>query len=327
MTNQLEVIVKQSGLETTKAQYILKNFQDYFKIASEWEVKAKAIKVTDASQVGDMAMARTGRLFLREKRIAIEKSRKSLKEQALREGKAIDGIANVLKALIEPIEEYLDKQERFVEIQEEEKRETMRLEVEKRIEEERIEEERLTKLADERRMKALSYSEFWTADYNFRIMSETNFNSVMEDLKKRKLEYNKEQEKQRLENERLKKEAIEREKNAEAERKKQEAKLAKEKAKRETEMKALEEKRQKAMAERKAIEKKALKEREKAEADLRKAEEKARKEREEAEVKAEAERKEKEKIKAQLIEAEKDTIKCPHCKKTFSIKEAKSGKR
>ena len=46
--NQLQVIVQQSGLETTKAQYILDKFQDYFTIASEWETKAKAIKVTNA---------------------------------------------------------------------------------------------------------------------------------------------------------------------------------------------------------------------------------------------------------------------------------------
>jgi hypothetical protein len=115
MEQSLEVIVKESGLETTKANYILEKFQDHFKIAAEWEAKAKTIVVTEESQTAEMQMARAGRLFLREKRIAVEKSRKELKEQALREGKAIDGIANVLKALIEPIEDYLDKQEHFVE--------------------------------------------------------------------------------------------------------------------------------------------------------------------------------------------------------------------
>lgn len=140
--NQLQVIVKEAGLAPTKAKYILERFQDYFEIASEWEIKAKAIKVTNASQTGDMAMARKGRLFLKEQRCVIETTRKELKEEALREGRAIDGIANVLKALIVPIEDYLDRQERFVEIQEEEKREAMRLEVEKRIEEERIAKEK-----------------------------------------------------------------------------------------------------------------------------------------------------------------------------------------
>jgi hypothetical protein len=115
MENQLQEIVTSSGLEQPKAQFILEKFQGYFAIAAEWETKAKAIVVTDDEQKSDMQIARVGRLFLREKRVAIEKARKELKEQALREGKAIDGIANVLKALIEPIEEYLDKQEHFTE--------------------------------------------------------------------------------------------------------------------------------------------------------------------------------------------------------------------
>jgi len=137
--NQLQVIVKESGLEPTKAKYILDNFQNYFEVADEWTKKAKTIIVTNESQTVDMEMARVGRLFLREKRIAIEKARKDLKEQSLREGKAIDGIANVLKALIVPIEEYLEKQEKFIEIREEAKREAKRLEIEARMaEEERI---------------------------------------------------------------------------------------------------------------------------------------------------------------------------------------------
>lgn len=140
--SQLEVIVKESQLEPTKAQYILENFKNYFELAAEWEAKAKTLIVTDASQKAEMEMARTGRLFLREKRIAVENSRKKLKEQSLREGKAIDGIANVLKALIEPIEEHLERQEKFIEIKQKEKDDAHRAEVERRMEEERQEEER-----------------------------------------------------------------------------------------------------------------------------------------------------------------------------------------
>jgi len=114
MEDQLSVIVKESGLEKTKAQVLLDNFSRYFQLAADWEKKAKTIVITDASQTAEMQMARTGRLFLRQKRIVIEKTRKDLKEQSLREGKAIDGIANILKALIIPIEEYLEKQEKFV---------------------------------------------------------------------------------------------------------------------------------------------------------------------------------------------------------------------
>lgn len=153
MENQLQVIVKESGLDATKAQFILDNFQNYFALASEWEAKAKTIVVTSGDQKDDMKLAREGRLELREKRIAVEKSRKDLKEQCLREGKAIDGIANILKALIVPIEEYLEQQERFVEIQEEKKAEARRLEIERRMaEEDRIKAEK--EVAEQERLKA-----------------------------------------------------------------------------------------------------------------------------------------------------------------------------
>lgn len=131
--NQLATIVDESGLDKSKADVLLQSFQDYFKIAGEWEQKAKVLVVTSEAQVAEMKMAREGRLFLKEKRVAMEKVRKSLKEQSLREGKAIDGIANVIKALIIPIEQHLDRQEHFVELREAEKAEALRLEVEARI--------------------------------------------------------------------------------------------------------------------------------------------------------------------------------------------------
>lgn len=34
--NQLEVIVKESQLEPSKAKFILDNFKNYFEIAAEW---------------------------------------------------------------------------------------------------------------------------------------------------------------------------------------------------------------------------------------------------------------------------------------------------
>ena len=136
--NRLAVIVRDSDLDSTKAAILLENFKDYFQIAKEWEVKARAIVVTDVGQKTEMEMARVGRLFLREKRIAIEKTRKELKEQSLREGKAIDGIANVLKAVIVPIEEYLNSQEKFAEIKAKEEADRIRAEMEAKAEQERI---------------------------------------------------------------------------------------------------------------------------------------------------------------------------------------------
>ena len=117
--NLVVSMVRTSGLDAAKAEIILANFQEYAAIAADWEAKAKTIVVTSPTQVAEMKTAREGRLVLRGKRTAIETIRKNLKEQSLREGKTIDGIAGTLRALIEPIEEYLEKQERFVEIQEE----------------------------------------------------------------------------------------------------------------------------------------------------------------------------------------------------------------
>ena len=45
MENKLALIVKESGLESSKAKYILEKFQDYFQIASEWETKAKSLVI------------------------------------------------------------------------------------------------------------------------------------------------------------------------------------------------------------------------------------------------------------------------------------------
>jgi len=147
--NKLQIIIDESGLESTKARKLMENFQDYFEIAEEWEIKARSIIVTDENQAADMKMARVGRLFLREKRIAIEKARKELKEQSLREGKAIDGIANILKSLIVPIEEYLDKQEKFVEIRDAEIAEQRRIEADRLLREKEEAERIAREKADE----------------------------------------------------------------------------------------------------------------------------------------------------------------------------------
>lgn len=224
--NQLAIIVKESGLEVAKAKYILEKFQDYFGIAEEWEKKAKTLIVTNDTQTAEMQMARTGRLFLKEKRVAIEKARKELKEQALREGKAIDGIANVLKALIVPIEQYLEQQERFVEIRVEKAAEARRLEVEKRLEEERIAEEKA--YAEELEKKRIE---------NERLKKEA-------EIRERKFvkERAEQEKKLAVEKEKVREEREAQEKKMADERKKQEEILAKERAKAEAERKEAEEK-------------------------------------------------------------------------------------
>lgn len=114
--NKLVVLVQQSGLEKSHAQEVLDNFIGFFESAKKWEIEARGINVTDMTQTGLMSKAREIRLQLKDIRVNAEKVRKELKEQSLREGKAIDGIANIIKALVVPLEEHLEKQEKFVEL-------------------------------------------------------------------------------------------------------------------------------------------------------------------------------------------------------------------
>lgn len=116
--NQLMVVVEQSSLDLNDKQSLLNIFTPYFNQADEWTAKAKDIVITDASQIDLMQQARQARLMLKDIRVNVEKTRKQLKEDSLRKGKAIDGIANVIKYLVEPVEDHLEKQEKFVEIQE-----------------------------------------------------------------------------------------------------------------------------------------------------------------------------------------------------------------
>ena len=126
--NELVRVIETSGLDKTKAQVLLDKFTGYFEIASEWERKTKELIVNDISQVTEMKMAREARLFLSKKRIDIEKTRKALKEDSLREGQTIDAIAKILKNLIEPIENELEKKERFAEIKEAERKAELKAE-------------------------------------------------------------------------------------------------------------------------------------------------------------------------------------------------------
>jgi len=118
----LPAIIEKIGLDEEQSALVVKQFEEFAVIAAEWETKAKAIVVTDESQTEVMAQARSGRLFLKNKRVEMEKIRKSLKDRSLKEGQAIDGIARYIKGLIEPIENHLDQQEKFVEIREEQRK-------------------------------------------------------------------------------------------------------------------------------------------------------------------------------------------------------------
>lgn len=303
--NKLLQIVKTSGLEQTKADFILQKFQDYFHIAADWEMKAKALVVTNPGQIAEMKMAREGRLFLKGKRVEIERSRKELKEQSLREGRAIDGIANVLKALIEPTEEYLERQERFVEIQEEERRKLLK---EKR-EVEMRELGAVPELYDLEHMDEETYASIIQAAKDMIARQKEAERKAEEE----RIAKEKEQERIRVENERLRREAEEKGRQMAEERAKAEAeqkRLREEAEKREEEAREREAK-LKAEQEAKLRAERERREREAAKAKAI-ADEKLRKEREERErlqaqlkSKAEAEAKEKKRLADEARKAER----------------------
>lgn len=107
--------VEKDGVALQDVQALRSAFVEMFEGAEKWTKQALTIRVTAADQVREMKLAREARLALREIRCNAENTRKKLKEDSLRRGRAIDGIANVLKALIEPAEEHLMEQEKFAE--------------------------------------------------------------------------------------------------------------------------------------------------------------------------------------------------------------------
>lgn len=210
--SQLEIIVRESGLVETKAEIILHKFQDYFSMAAEWERKARQIVVTSEDQEFEIGQARAGRLLLKKKRLEIESTRKDMKEDALREGKAIDGIANVLKALIIPIEDYLEKQENFAENKRKER------ELAEKQEQERIFQEaeraRIAKEDEEREKIRLE---------NERLKEEAQERILEQAMERKRQEEELAKERKKAEDERLLRESI-----IEADRIKREAEIAKE---------------------------------------------------------------------------------------------------
>jgi hypothetical protein len=114
--SELSVVAKDNQLSANKVQELLSNFSQHAVEAQAVIDEAKTITVTGEKQVELMGKARIARLKLKNIRVEVEHTRKQLKEESLREGKAVDGMANIIKALIVPAEEHLEKQEKFAEV-------------------------------------------------------------------------------------------------------------------------------------------------------------------------------------------------------------------
>ena len=103
LSNEI-VLSLPDGLAPETARSLSSAFASYFDRADEWRAKALAIVVKDESEVREMKRARETRLALKDIRVSAEKTRKALKADSLRKGKAIDGIYNMLDYAIRPLE-------------------------------------------------------------------------------------------------------------------------------------------------------------------------------------------------------------------------------
>ena len=111
----LAVIAKESGIEPTKAQVVLAQFQTFAELAADWEQKTRSLVITDASQKEEIQLARTARLNLVNIRTSAEKTKKKLKEGILVEGRLIDAMYNFIVGITKPIEAELEEKEKFAE--------------------------------------------------------------------------------------------------------------------------------------------------------------------------------------------------------------------
>lgn len=123
-TDALAVVV--TDLEPESALAIRGAFGALFDQVAEWTRRAREIRVTSLDDKRGMKLARESRLAVRDVRIEAEHARKRLKSDIVRRGKAIDGAANIIKDLLEPIEVYLLEQETFAARHEQARKDALR---------------------------------------------------------------------------------------------------------------------------------------------------------------------------------------------------------
>lgn len=113
----LAIELQKENLPEQDALALQGSFAPFFREAERLKDQALSIVVVSADQKDVIASAREMRLNLKAIRTSTENARKNLKDESLRRGRAIDGMANVIKFIIVPLEEHLEAQEKFAEVQ------------------------------------------------------------------------------------------------------------------------------------------------------------------------------------------------------------------
>lgn len=102
-------------LEPAEALALTADIDGFMTRIRTLRTRAQGIVVTGRGQEAEEKAARVTRLALRAERIEATKQIKALKASSLRRGRALDGVAAIVREMIEPVEEYLALQESYTE--------------------------------------------------------------------------------------------------------------------------------------------------------------------------------------------------------------------
>ena len=156
----IAIIAKDRGVNSEDSARLVKVFGGPFRDAGEILAEYKNIKVKDESDTETMAEARKKRLILANVRFEVENNRKDLKSDILKQGRAIDSVARIIKDELIPAEEYLKTQEKFAELKQAERK--------------------AKKIAE--RVELLSKFTDSLERYNFEDMSDDDFKALVKEL-------------------------------------------------------------------------------------------------------------------------------------------------
>lgn len=308
--SELQIVPNDYGIEEKKANELIGNLPQIKQERSVLEQQYEEVVKMDMEDPKSAKTARELRLKIRDNRTkGIEVWHKTTKEFFLKGGQFVDAIKRMEVAVNQRMEETLEQIEKYAEIQEAKRKEELKnkrvaeleiysefvpfgidlgslseeeyskvfngakLQCEAKLEEERKAEaerkrlEEIQKIHNERKEKLLPYWQFIeNKNQNFGELSVSDFSQLHDFAKKDKENKEAEEERIRKENERLAKEKAELEAKAKKEREEAEKKLAEERKKQaelEAQLKAEKEAKERAERERLAEEERKKKEAEK----------------------------------------------------------------
>jgi len=109
-------LAEERGLDLNRVETLMQAYGDNYAEVLQLADGFDSIVIEDVNDAAGMASARKARLAIRQVRIDTENKRIQLKADSLREGKAIDGMANIIKDIAEPAEKHLQLQEDYAKV-------------------------------------------------------------------------------------------------------------------------------------------------------------------------------------------------------------------